>query len=150
MRFRAPQTILLSAFGLAVWTLGVAAQSPPPAATHEAGPHTHAEAAKLPNPQKPTSASIAAGAKLYTSQCAACHGNTGKGDGKAAAQLNPKPPDLTDAEWTHGPSDGEVFTLIRDGAGKGSTMKGFAAKFTTTDLWNIVNYIRSLSTAKGQ
>ena len=31
--------------------------------------------------------SIAAGKKLYDTQCATCHGDTGKGDGKMAASI---------------------------------------------------------------
>jgi hypothetical protein len=38
--------------------------------------------------------------------------------------MDPKPPNLTDASWKHGPSDGEIFTLIRDGS-KNTAMKGF-------------------------
>ena len=35
------------------------------------------------------------GKALYTDYCAACHGNSGKGDGPAAAGLSPRPADLT-------------------------------------------------------
>ena len=35
------------------------------------------------------------GQKLYTQYCASCHGADGKGNGPAAAKLNPKPTDLT-------------------------------------------------------
>ena len=64
----------------------------------------------------PTPRPIAAGKQLYDKQCASCHGDTGKGDGKMAARtLNPKPANLADADWKHGSTDGEIFTLIRDG-----------------------------------
>jgi mono/diheme cytochrome c family protein len=35
------------------------------------------------------------GGKLYTQYCASCHGADGKGNGPAAAKLDPKPNDLT-------------------------------------------------------
>ena len=73
------------------------------------------DAAKMKNPVTASPASIAAGKKLYDAQCASCHGATGKGDGKAGALLKPTPSDLTDADWKHGQTDGEIFTVIRDG-----------------------------------
>jgi mono/diheme cytochrome c family protein len=44
-------------------------------------------------PVKPTSP--ASGPEMYTSYCAACHGNDGKGGGPAAEALKVPPPDLT-------------------------------------------------------
>ena len=114
---------------------------------HEAGAHTHAAAAKLVNPVKVTPQSIAAGQKTFQGQCANCHGPSGLGDGKEAAKLNPKPSNLTDASWKHGATDGEIFVVIRDGAkanGK-PAMPSFASKMTAQDMWNAVNYIRSLA-----
>ena len=37
------------------------------------------------------------GKALYAGRCAFCHGSVGKGDGPAAAALNPPPTDLTTA-----------------------------------------------------
>jgi mono/diheme cytochrome c family protein len=34
------------------------------------------------------------GQKIFTSRCAACHGEDGKGDGPLAANFSPKPKDL--------------------------------------------------------
>ena len=98
---------------------------------------------KLTNPVKPTPESVAAGQKLFEKTCAPCHGAGGKGDGKMAAQLDPKPSDLTDSEWKHGEKDGDIFTVIRDGS-KGTGMKGFAGRMTSQDIWNVVNYLRTL------
>ena len=41
---------------------------------------------------------LAAGAKLYQTLCAACHGAEGKGDGPAGAKLDPKPSDFHDRD----------------------------------------------------
>jgi mono/diheme cytochrome c family protein len=111
---------------------------------HDEGAHHHPEAAKMKNPVAASATSIAAGKKLYDSQCASCHGDTGKGDGKGGLTLKPKPSDLTDADWKHGATDGEVFTLIRDGA-KQTAMRGYASRMSTNDIWNIVNYLRTLN-----
>ena len=146
MRFVSRTVLLL--WGFAVMFGGAAILS---AQQHDAATHQHPEAAKLKNPVASNAASIAAGKKLYDAQCASCHGTTGKGDGKGGLTLKPRPSDLTDAEWKHGASDGEVFTLIRDGAQK-TAMRGYGSKMTTNDLWNIVNYLRTLNpkTAKSQ
>jgi len=108
-----------------------------------AGAHQHPEAAKLKNPVEANAASIAAGQKLYGQQCAGCHGDTGQGDGAMGADLTPKPSNLTDADFKHGATDGEIFTVIRDGV-KGSGMKAFNSKLTTRQMWEVVNYVRSI------
>jgi len=128
------------------WGAGIAAQDHDHAAgQHDAGAHTHPEAAAIKNPIKATPDSIAAGKKIYDTQCTNCHGASGKGDGKMAESITsgPKPSDLSDAQWKHGSTDGEIFTLIRDGS-KGTGMRGYAARMKTDDIWNVVNYLRTL------
>ena len=121
-----------------------AAQEHQHPATHpEGGAHRHPAAAKLKNPVAADAASIAAGTKIYETQCAGCHGDGGKGDGAMGEELTPKPSDLTDADWKHGSSDGEIFTLIKNGS-KGTGMKGFNSKLTEHQIWDVVNYVRSL------
>jgi cbb3-type cytochrome c oxidase subunit III len=111
------------------------------------GTHTHPEAAKKTNPVAADAASIAAGKQVYEKNCANCHGQTGAGDGKMGAELNPKPSNLTDAEWKHGSSDGEIFAVIKDGV-KGTGMKSFNSKLTEHQIWDVINYIRTLAPAK--
>ena len=113
-------------------------------ATHPAGgAHRHPEAAKLKNPVPANAASIASGKQLYDKQCAGCHGDTGKGDGAMGEELNPKPANLVDADWKHGSTDGEIFVVIRDGV-KNSGMKPYAKKLTAHQMWDVVNYARSI------
>lgn len=133
----------LAAGAAALWSSGAAAQTHD--AQHEGGEHHHAEAAAIKNPVKATPESIAAGKVIYDKQCASCHGDTGKGDGKMAASITtgPKPSDLTDATWKHGSTDGEIFTLIKDGS-KGTGMRAFGSRLKPEDLWNVVNYLRTL------
>ena len=110
---------------------------------HEAGAHRHPEAAKIKNPVPADATSIAAGKAVYEKNCASCHGDTGKGDGRMGEELNPKPPDLTDAEWKHGSTDGEIFKVIHDGSPK-TGMKSYGRKLTEHEIWDVVNYIRSI------
>jgi len=97
----------------------------------------------LKNPVAATPVSITAGAAAYKKYCAFCHGATAKGDGPLAPK-DSDPPDLTDDTWVHGSTDGEIFTLIVNGAGPTSKMIAFKGKMPDQDVWHIVNYLRSL------
>src|SRR5258705_10048278 len=101
------------------------------------------EAAKVTNPIPSSAKSIADGQKLYQTNCRHCHGAKALGDGPLAPK-DPSPPNLTDAEWIHGSSDGEIFAVISNGAGPDSQMKAMKTKLSDKDIWNIINYIRSL------
>jgi mono/diheme cytochrome c family protein len=144
MRYTA---LLPMLFTVALGVAALAAQSaqqPPQPGTHPAGgAHRHTDAAKTTNPVKADATSIAAGQKLYAQNCAACHGDSGKGDGKMAGELDPKPSDLTDADWKHGSTDGEIFLVISDGA-KNTGMKAFKSKLTAHQIWDAINYVHTL------
>jgi mono/diheme cytochrome c family protein len=106
---------------------------------------------KVKNPTAATPQSIQAGGAIFQKSCAVCHGPMGKGDGAIVASLKPeatKPPNLTDAEWKHGSTDGELFTVIHDGIGPKFEMKGQAGKLSDQDIWNVVNYVKSLGAKK--
>jgi copper transport protein len=134
--------MVYSVIALAGWLMLAQTQHP---AT--GGAHHHPDAAKQKNPVAADATSIAAGKTVYEKNCANCHGNTGIGDGKMGAELNPKPSNLTDAEWKHGNTDGEIFLVIKDGA-KGTGMRSFNSKLTEHQIWDVVNYVRSLGPAK--
>jgi copper transport protein len=111
------------------------------------GAHHHPEAAKVKNPVAADAASVAAGKQVYDKNCASCHGQSGTGDGKMGAELNPKPGNLTSGEWKHGSTDGEIFAVIKGGV-KGTGMKSFNSKLTEHQIWDAVNYIRTLAPSK--
>lgn len=104
----------------------------------------NAQAAAVKNPVPSTPMSIAQGQRLYQSNCRQCHGARGAGDGPFAPK-NPSPPNLTDAEWKFGSSDGEIFAVIANGAGPDSPMKAMRRSLSDNDIWNVVNYLRSLA-----
>ena len=122
-------------------------QEPQHPGGHPEDAHRHPQAAKLKNPVAANAGSIAAGKKLYENQCAGCHGDAGKGDGAMGEELNPKPADLTDADWKHGSADGEIFTVIHDGV-KNTGMRPFARKMTAHQIWDVVNYLRSIGPSR--
>jgi mono/diheme cytochrome c family protein len=103
----------------------------------------------IKNPVPSTAASVTAGRGVYGKNCRHCHGLRGRGDGPLAPK-NPSPADLTDAKWDHGDSDGEIFTLIKNGApAPMSEMKGMKGTLVDKDIWNVVNFIRSIGPKTG-
>jgi mono/diheme cytochrome c family protein len=99
------------------------------------------EAARVKNPVRDSSESVAAGRGTYTRLCVRCHGALGKGDGGGAG-AGGQPADLTDAVWDYGASDGEIFSVIRDGTS--SDMEGYGERIDETAIWQLVHYIRSI------
>ncbi len=90
--------------------------------------------ATQPTDPAPAPGSAAAEAKdIFKYTCGACHGVSGKGDGLAAAALNPKPRDYTDKAWQDSVTDAEIKKAILDGLppndGTPSTMVSQKAVF---------------------
>lgn len=124
--------------GVSTWLLAVAMTVGAHAQTTP-----RATAAKMKNPVTSDAASIASGQQLYAKQCRMCHGATGKADTAAAKAMGAS--DLTDATWSRGSSDGELFVVIQEGAGPDYKMKGFKGRQSEQDTWHVVNYLRSLA-----
>jgi mono/diheme cytochrome c family protein len=97
-----------------------------------------------PVPSSPES--IAAGAKVYAVWCRSCHGLRGRGDG-VTAPPGTKPANLVDADWKHGGTDAEIVKTIKEGIAPFDAMKPQAANLSDADVWNVVNYLRSLAAA---
>ena len=57
---------------------------------------------------------------------------------------------LTDDKWDHGSSDGEIFAIIWNGApAKDTEMKPMKGTLTEKNVWDIVNYLRTLGPKPG-
>src|SRR2546428_1181121 len=106
-------------------------------------PGGSADGKKLKNPVASSTESIKAGAALYAKYCKFCHGADAKGNGPMAPK-DTHTPDLTDAKWDHGSTDGEIFMVIKEGVGPKFDMKGLKSKMTDKEIWNVVNYLHSL------
>ncbi len=98
----------------------------------------------MKNPVAKGDASNKAGATLYNKFCASCHGKTGKGDGVKARALKTFPGDFTGADYQN-QTDGEQFYKTKFGRGE---MPKYEGKVPDTDIWNIVNYMRTFKAAK--
>ena len=107
-----------------------------------------AEGRKLKNPYPLNDASIKAGAAGYRRQCRFCHGNDAKGNAKTAPKhIVPPPSDLTDQKWDRGSTDGELFLVIKNGAGPKFDMEPQKV-LKDDDIWHVVNFLRSLAVKK--
>ena len=100
-----------------------------------------ADVKSMVNPVKPTAESLAQGKKYYGYDCAMCHGATGNGKGDVDA--GEKVPDFTSSASMKNISDGEMFCSLKNG--KGHTMPLERIRTSPNELWNLVNYVRSLA-----
>jgi mono/diheme cytochrome c family protein len=88
-----------------------------------------------------------AGKTKYNLYCLGCHGAGGKGDGPAASSLNPRPRDMTKADYMSRLSDQYLFNVIKAGGSsvnKSPLMPAWGGTLSDKDIWNLVAYIRSL------
>jgi glucose/arabinose dehydrogenase/mono/diheme cytochrome c family protein len=139
MRLPRHVTTLLVLFAVAVGGRTLARQNGPRAA------------AGLRNPVTASPEVLAAGKRAYDTNCAACHGNEAQGAVKAGVPLSivaeqggKQPPDLTDEQWDHGATDGEVFTAIKKGLPP-TMMAGWEGVLADTEIWGVVHYLRALA-----
>jgi len=100
-------------------------------------PPPSAKAQKNPRANDPRA--IEEGKRLAMNNCAPCHGSEFRGNGPAAAALNPKPADWTSKRIQEMPA-GAIFWKISQGRGSMPAWKHLPEK----DRWALVTYIKSL------
>jgi len=126
------------------WTLRAQQPQTPP---KDAAPTEYKippELAKEANPVKVTPESLAKGKRFYHMDCAMCHGDKGDGKGDLASDMKGVT-DFTNPDSLKERSDGDLFYITRTGKGE-MPPEGDRAK--KDDVWNMVNYIRSLAKRK--
>ena len=101
------------------------------------------QAAKQPNPVKPTPESISLGKERFETFCVPCHGPEAKGGvtGPVAVKFVP-PPDLTNAAFQGGRTDGYWHSYIVVG---GAVMPAYGEALSSHEAWSVVNYLRTLA-----
>ncbi len=118
------RSVLIASFALSTLTLACsekkpeAPAAPAPSALEPAAPApapaAPAEAAQ-PAAAAPAADPVAEAAEIFKTRCSTCHGLEGKGDGAAAAALNPKPRTFTDKEWQKSVTDEHIEKIIVGG-----------------------------------
>ena len=83
------------------------------------------------------------GASLFKSNCVACHGAEGKGDGPSGRYLPTRPANLTMSK-----APDEYLKLIitegGDAMGRSASMPAWGAALTNTDIDSIILHINTL------
>lgn len=85
--------------------------------------------------------------------CGPCHGPAGKGDGAAAAALNPKPRNFTDGKYMNTRTDAQLINVIKNGSAAeklSPMMVGYGSMVNDQEIKEIVAFIRSLAVPKYQ
>jgi len=110
-------------------------------------PEHIAEAKALKNPFKPTHENIRRGKAIFEEKgtCFACHGKEGRGDGLAAAGLDPSPRNFTNPAFHGLRTDGELFWVIQHGSPGTAMMPMVGSVIDENEAWLVLLYERSLS-----
>ncbi|MBF2054852.1 MAG: cytochrome c [Candidatus Sericytochromatia bacterium] len=95
-----------------------------------------------------TPESIEAGKALFQAQCSSCHGTEGKGNGLAAAALNPKPRNFHVADaWINGTEFSGMYKTLEEGINGGKSGMNAYSHLPAKDRVALINYVRSLNSA---
>ncbi|HET6370068.1 MAG TPA: cytochrome c [Nitrospiria bacterium] len=110
-------------------------------------PEHLAEAKALKNPFKPTPQNLLKGKDIFEGKgtCFTCHGKEGRGDGLAAAGLDPSPRNFTNPAFHPLRTDGELFWVIKHGSPGTAMMPMVGSVIDEEEAWLVLLYERSLS-----
>ncbi len=87
------------------------------------------------------------GRVLYQQHCSGCHGESGKGDGPGAKNINPKPIDHTNAQYMAGLSDRHLFAVVqRGGKDVGRPAMPPFPNLSDEEIKHLIAFMRSMST----
>jgi cytochrome c oxidase cbb3-type subunit 3 len=81
-----------------------------------------------------------AGARIFADNCAACHGDAGKGNQELGA------PDLTDKIWLYGSDEASLFETI--GNGRAGVMPAWVGRLDPSTVKALTVYVHSLGGGK--
>ena len=87
---------------------------------------------------------ITEGGRLYRANCAACHGQKGRGDGDAGLDLLPSPALLSELMEEQGSVDEYLMWSIAEGGEPfGTAMPAYKDRLSENDIWRIIAYLRA-------
>lgn len=135
--------ILAAATAIGAASFAVSCSSP---AAKSAAPGAKASAATA---AVVTPAMLQQGRTLYKANCAACHGESGRGDGPGAGVMKPPPRDHTDRAYMSTLTDEDLAKTIQmGGAMRGKPLMPPSPQIKGADLAALVAYTRSLSSGE--
>ena len=106
----------------------------------------------VPIPAAAPPAAPSDGPALYARWCAACHGDTGKGDGPNAARLPVKPAAHASREAMSARPDDSLYDTIASGGAvmnRSPRMPPFGGSLTPAEIRALVRHIRTLCRCEG-
>ena len=93
------------------------------------------------NPFEGDPDSVQRGRTIYAANCASCHGVEGKGDGELGIDLSTSPANLQVVA-----REKSVNAIAMNTAyGKNKDMEAFLGMLTIDQVWDVSNYVSSLS-----
>lgn len=84
----------------------------------------------------PANANLAQGKRVFADNCAACHGDAGKGNREVGA------PDLTDQIWLYGSDNNAIVEGLTNG--RGAVMPAWAQRLDDTAIKSLTVYVHTL------
>ncbi|HXN06402.1 MAG TPA: c-type cytochrome [Nitrospiria bacterium] len=102
---------------------------------------------EMKNPHEATPENIAKGKGLFDGRgtCYVCHGKEGKGDGAAAAGLEPSPRNFTNPAFHAARTDGELYWVIKNGSPGTAMVPMVGSTIDEDEAWYVLLYERSLN-----
>ena len=94
------------------------------------------------NPVNPTPAQLYMSKKMYSYDCAMCHGADGNGKGNMASSLKTPLKNWQDPASLKGLTDGDLFYIIKTGKGE---MPPEGGRQNDAGIWNLVRVVRSFA-----
>ncbi len=88
----------------------------------------------------------AVGKKVYAERCSPCHGDTGDGNGPAAAAIKPPPRNFRDPGFWQGRTAAQLKVTVRDGR-PGTMMSPFAGTLSEAEIDAVVAYVATFGPA---
>jgi high-affinity iron transporter len=102
-------------------------------------------ALRVPLDERPSrEPSLASGLRVYGALCATCHGAEGRGDGAAAARLDPRPANLRDPSLLASTTPLDYYRRITHGV-PATAMPAFESILSREERWDVVAHVFALS-----
>lgn len=92
--------------------------------------------------------SLAEGERVYTQNCASCHGARGQGDGPLSAGLQPQPARHADGQYMNALSNEHLYKVIAEGGaavGKSALMAPWGTTLSEDQIQSTIGFVRTLA-----